>query len=81
MALELDPSAASSYARPLIARGCPATLAHPAAQILAQVDGHRARTPAEQQTVDRTWQGCQTTASRASDLGCEITCTTSTKCR
>ena len=63
MALEFNPSAASSYARTLIARGCPATLAHPAAQILAQVDGHRARTPAEQQTVDRAWQACRAAPS------------------
>lgn len=56
MQLDTAVTAAASYARTLIERGCPEYLAHPAAAVLAEVDGVRARTTAEQMTVERAWQ-------------------------
>ena len=53
--LDLQPSAAATYARTLIAKGCPEHLANAAADVLANVDGHRQRTLAEQATVERAW--------------------------
>ena len=53
--LDPQPSAAASYARTLIAKGCPQHLAHAAADVLANVDGQRQRTLAEQATVERAW--------------------------
>jgi hypothetical protein len=55
MQLDLAPSAQATYARSLIARGCPQHLAHAAADVLANVDGQRPRTLAEQATVERAW--------------------------
>jgi hypothetical protein len=56
MKLDTAATAAASYARTLIARGCPEYFAHTAAAVLADVDGVRARTTAEQLTVERAWQ-------------------------
>jgi hypothetical protein len=53
--LDYQPSAQATYARSLIARGCPHNLAHSAADVLANVDGQRQRTLAEQATVERAW--------------------------
>ena len=53
--LDPQPSAAASYARTLIAKGCPQALAHAAAEVLATVDVQRPRTLAEQATVERAW--------------------------
>ena len=50
--LDLQPSAQAAYARTLIERGCPAHLAHAAAEVLAN-DGNR--TEAEQAIVSRAW--------------------------
>ena len=55
MQLDLQPSAAASYARTLIAKGCPHNLAYSAAYVLAEVDGTRPRTMGEQATVERAW--------------------------
>lgn len=55
--LDLQPSAQAAYARTLIERGCPAHLAHAAAEVLAN-DGNRNdgnRTEAEQAIVTRAW--------------------------
>ena len=50
--LDLQPTAQATYARTLIAKGCPQHLAYPAAEVLAN-DGHR--TEAEQAIVTRAW--------------------------
>lgn len=55
MQIDLQPSAAASYARTLIAKGCPQHLANAAADVMANVDGQRDRSPAEQATVDKAW--------------------------
>jgi hypothetical protein len=53
--IDLQPTAQATYARTLIAKGCPQHLAHAAADVLANVDGSRPRTFAEQATVERAW--------------------------
>lgn len=53
--LDQSPTAQATYARTLIAKRCPQHLAHAAAEVLANVDGQRQRTFAEQATVERAW--------------------------
>jgi hypothetical protein len=53
--LDPAPTAQATYARTLIAKGCPHNLADAAADVLANVDGIRPRTVAEQALVSRAW--------------------------
>lgn len=54
MPLDTAPSAASSYARTLVAQGCPEALAQTAAEILAR-DSQQQRSPREQEIVTQAW--------------------------
>lgn len=53
---ELNQDRQRSYSQQLAAAGIPALEADRAAQILAQVDGQRPRTDAEQAAIDSVWQ-------------------------
>ncbi len=55
MQLETRPTAASSYARSLISRGCPQTLAVLVGEILARTDNAMDYSPAEKVLIERAY--------------------------
>lgn len=55
MQLDPLPTAASSYTRSLIARGCPQSLAIRAGNILARTDNAMEYSPAEQALIERAY--------------------------
>ena len=59
MSLDTAPSAATSYARTLISKGCPPALAQAAAEILAR-DIQQQRSAEEQAIVTRAWSTLKT---------------------
>ena len=54
MPLDNAPSAAASYARALMAQGCPQQLANTVAEILAR-DGEQQRSVQEEELVKQAW--------------------------
>ena len=54
MKVDIHPTAADSYARTLIERGCPPILANQAGQVLASLDGNQP-TPEEQALINRAY--------------------------
>ncbi len=55
MMIDPQPTAAASYSRTLIARGCPPHLAAIVGEILAQRGGETKPTPQEQVLIDRAY--------------------------
>lgn len=55
MNIDLDPTAAASYARTLMARGCPQRLAVLAATILARTDNALEYTRQEKELIGRAY--------------------------
>jgi hypothetical protein len=55
MPIDVRPTAAASYARSLISRGCPAPLAAQAGQILARTDNVLDYTAEEKAVIERAY--------------------------
>ncbi len=55
MQLETRPTAASSYARSLVSRGCPQPLATLAGEILAKTDNAREYSPDEKAVIEQAY--------------------------
>lgn len=55
MQLDTLPTAASSYARSMISRGCPQSLAFLAGQILARTDNAMEHSPEEKAIIERAY--------------------------